>query len=108
MVKTQKSILLRQIGHQVWVDVFLATHGPTNIILSVGNCCPGLALLATSVVLNWQLGLVMMGCVPFIGASVAILTQLMSGSTQEGNDYYAKAGGVATEVNRAVNKQQWA
>ncbi|CAN0541622.1 unnamed protein product, partial [Scytosiphon promiscuus] len=58
----------------------------------------GLALLLTSIVLNWQLGLVMMGCVPFIGASVAILTQLMSGSTQEGNDHYAKAGGVATEV----------
>lgn len=55
-------------------------------------------MLATAMYLNWQLGLVMMGCVPMIGASVAILTSLMSSSTQEGNDHYSKAGGVATEV----------
>ena len=59
---------------------------------------PGIALLATGLILNWQLGLVMMACVPFIGASVAILSKLMSSSTQEGNDHYSKAGGVATEV----------
>lgn len=58
----------------------------------------GIALLATAMVLNWQLGLVMLACVPIIGMSVAILTKLMSSSTQEGTDFYGKAGGVATEV----------
>ena len=58
----------------------------------------GIALLATALVINWQLGLVMLACVPFIGASVAILSKLMSSSTQEGTDHYEKAGGVATEV----------
>lgn len=58
----------------------------------------GIALLATALIINWELGLVMMACVPFIGASVAILSKLMSTSTQEGADFYSKAGGVATEV----------
>lgn len=60
--------------------------------------CAGIALLATALTLNWQLGLVMLACVPFIGASVAILSKLMSSSVQEGTDFYEKAGGVATEV----------
>lgn len=55
-------------------------------------------MLATAMIINWQLGLVMLACVPFIGASVAILSKLMSSSAQEGTDFYAKAGGVATEV----------
>ena len=59
----------------------------------------GIALLATAIILNWELGLVMLACVPFIGASVAILSKLMSSSSQEGADYYGKAGGVATEVH---------
>lgn len=59
---------------------------------------PGLAMLATAMALNWPLGLVMLGCVPLIAASVGILTSLMSSSTQEGNNHYSKAGGVATEV----------
>ena len=54
--------------------------------------------MATALVINWQLGLVMLACVPFIGASVAILSKLMSSSTQKGTDHYEKAGGVATEV----------
>ena len=58
----------------------------------------GIALLATALVINWQLGLVMLAFVPFIGASVAILSKLMSSSAQEGTDHYEKAGGVATEV----------
>lgn len=48
--------------------------------------------------INWQLGLVMLSCIPFIGATVAAMTVIMSGSSQEGTDYYAKAGGVANEV----------
>lgn len=60
--------------------------------------CAGIALLATALVINWQLGLVMLACVPFIVGSVAILSKLMSGSAQEGADFYEKAGGVATEV----------
>ena len=59
---------------------------------------PGVALLVTGLILNWELGLVMLACVPFIGGSVAILSKLMSSSTQEGVDHYSKAGGVATEV----------
>lgn len=59
----------------------------------------GIALLATGLILNWQLGLVMLACVPFIGGSVAVLSKLMSTSTQEGVDHYSKAGGVATEVS---------
>lgn len=55
-------------------------------------------MLITAAFLNWQLMLVMLGCIPFIGASVGILTQMMSSTTQEGNDHYSKAGGVATEV----------
>ena len=62
----------------------------------------GIALLITGIILNWQLGLVMLACVPFIGGSVAVLSMLMSSSTQEGNDHYAKAGGVATEVRTYV------
>lgn len=46
----------------------------------------------------------MLACVPFIGGSVAILSKLMSSSTQEGVDHYGKAGGVATEV-RAQRSQ---
>lgn len=42
----------------------------------------------------------MMACVPFIGGSVAVLSKLMSSSSQEGGDHYGKAGGVATEVGR--------
>ena len=42
----------------------------------------------------------MLACVPFIGGSVAILSKLMSSSSQEGSDFYGKAGGVATEVSR--------
>lgn len=63
-----------------------------------GGFIPGVALLITGIVLNWELGLVMLACVPFIGGSVAVLSKLMSSSTQEGNDHYSKAGGVATEV----------
>lgn len=59
----------------------------------------GIAVLITAAYLNWQLMLVMLGCIPFIGASVGILTQMMSSTTQEGNDHYSKAGGVATEVS---------
>ncbi|CAM9323517.1 unnamed protein product [Pylaiella littoralis] len=62
------------------------------------NGLSGVALLITGIVLNWELGLVMLACVPFIGGSVAVLSKLMSSSTQEGNDHYSKAGGVATEV----------
>ena len=58
----------------------------------------GIALLATALVINWQLGLVMLAFVPFIGASVAILSKLMSSSAQEGTDHYETANGVATEV----------
>lgn len=66
--------------------------------LGAGHAMSGLALLVTGLILNWELGLVMLACVPFIGASVAVLSKLMSSSTQEGNDHYSKAGGVATEV----------
>lgn len=44
----------------------------------------------------------MLACVPFIGGSVAILSKLMSSSTQEGTDHYGKAGGVATEVREVM------
>lgn len=56
-------------------------------------------LLAASLYLNWQLGLVMLACVPFIGLSVASLSMLMSSSATEGTNHYSNAGGVATEVN---------
>lgn len=59
----------------------------------------GIALLVTALIINWELGLVMLACVPFIGASVATLSLLMSGSSKEGADHYGKAGGVATEVS---------
>ncbi|CAN0402419.1 unnamed protein product, partial [Hapterophycus canaliculatus] len=65
----------------------------------------GVALLATGLILNWPLGLVMLACVPFIGGSVAVLSKLMSSSTQEGSDHYARAGGVATEVCRQQHEQ---
>lgn len=63
-----------------------------------GWVVPGIALLATALILNWELGLVMLACVPFIGISVASLSLLMSSSSAEGTDFYGKAGGVATEV----------
>lgn len=62
-------------------------------------------MLITAAFLNWQLMLVMLGCIPFIGASVGILTQMMSSTTQEGNDHYSKAGGVATEVGTVSLKR---
>lgn len=65
----------------------------------------GVAVLITAAYLNWQLMLVMLGCIPFIGLSVGILTQMMSGTTQEGNDHYSKAGGVATEVGYSSLKR---
>lgn len=71
---------------------------PMLVTIGVGNPISGIALLITGLILNWELGLVMLACVPFIGASVAVLSKLMSSSSQEGNDHYAKAGGVATEV----------
>lgn len=70
----------------------------TNYIYIYMYIYAGVALLATALVLNWELGLVMFACVPFIGASVAVLSMLMSSSSKEGTDHYGKAGGVATEV----------
>lgn len=81
---------------------------PFNVALMAAmSIVSGVAVLITAAYLNWQLMLVMLGCIPFIGASVGILTQMMSSTTQEGTDHYSKAGGVATEVgyvllNRAV------
>ncbi len=57
-----------------------------------------MAVLITAAILNWPLMLAMLVCIPVIGASVGTLTQLLSGSTQEGSSHYSKAGGVATEV----------
>lgn len=59
----------------------------------------GIMLLAAAMYINWELGLVMLACVPFIGLSVAALSMLMSSSSTEGTDHYGKAGGVATEVS---------
>lgn len=64
----------------------------------VGNPVSGVALLTTGLIMNWELGLVMLACVPSIGGSVAMLSKLMSSSSQEGNNHYSKAGGVTTEV----------
>lgn len=55
-------------------------------------------MLAAGMYLNWELGLVMLACVPIIGLSVATLSMLMSSSTKEGTNHYSNAGGVATEV----------
>lgn len=73
------------------------------LLLATMTTFPGAAVLVTAVYLNWQLMLVMLGCIPFIGASVGILTQMMSSTTQEGNDHYSKAGGVATEVGYVLS-----
>ena len=67
----------------------------------------GVAVLITAAILNWQLMLVMLGCIPVIGASVGILTQMMSSTTQEGSSHYSKAGGVATEVRCFRWKTRW-
>ncbi|CAM9424622.1 unnamed protein product [Ascophyllum nodosum] len=105
-----KAILKQDIG---WFDEHPAGQLPTAVTSNMAkvqdglgrkcgdivlNGLSGIALLAAALVINWQLGLVMLACVPFIGASVAILSKLMSSSTQEGTDHYEKAGGVATEV----------
>ena len=78
------------------------------LLYTTGVNATGIALLATASVINWQMGLVMLACVPFIGASMVILSKLMSSSTQEGTDYDEKAGGVATEVLIAPWKQRTA
>ncbi|CAM9323468.1 unnamed protein product [Pylaiella littoralis] len=103
-------ILKQDIG---WFDEHPAGQLPTAVTANMAkvqdglgrkvgdivfNGLSGLAMLATAMALNWPLGLVMLGCVPLIAASVGILTSLMSSSTQEGNNHYSKAGGVATEV----------
>eukprot|EP00904_Undaria_pinnatifida_P011955 jgi/Undpi1/7890/HiC_scaffold_24.g10362.m1 len=105
-----KCILKQDIG---WFDEHPAGQLPTAVTANMAkvqdglgrkvgdivlNGVSGVALLATSIIINWQLGLVMLACVPFIGGSVAILSKLMSSSSQEGSDFYGKAGGVATEV----------
>ncbi|CAM9424479.1 unnamed protein product [Ascophyllum nodosum] len=105
-----KAILKQDIG---WFDEHPAGQLPTAVTSNMAkvqdglgrkcgdivlNGLSGIALMATALVINWQLGLVMLACVPFIGASVAILSKLMSSSTQKGTDHYEKAGGVATEV----------
>ncbi len=109
------------VGHSPHRDVVVGSvevggvAAPPSTFTTFSGCCcffrdevgealgcsvfvSGIALLATGLILNWQLGLVMLACVPFIGISVATLSSLMSSSTQEGNDHYSKAGGVATEV----------
>lgn len=68
------------------------------------NVAPGVALLVTGMILNWELGLVMLACFPFVGLSVAVLAKLMSSSAQEGSGHYSKAGGVATEVRVVMAK----
>lgn len=105
-----KCILKQDIG---WFDEHPAGQLPTAVTANMAkvqdglgrkvgdivlNGLSGIALLATAIIINWELGLVMLACVPFIGGSVAILSKLMSSSSQEGSDYYGKAGGVATEV----------
>ncbi|CAN0287525.1 unnamed protein product [Ectocarpus sp. 6 AP-2014] len=105
-----KCILKQDIG---WFDEHPAGQLPTAVTANMAkvqdglgrkigdiilNGLSGIALLVTGIIINWELGLVMLACVPFIGGSVAVLSKLMSSSTQEGNDHYSKAGGVATEV----------
>ena len=75
------------------------------MLTMIATSYPGVALLGTAIIINWELGLVMLACVPFIGGSVAILSKLMSSSTQEAVDHYSKAGGVATEVRLFPNKE---
>ncbi|CAN0576664.1 unnamed protein product, partial [Ectocarpus sp. 12 AP-2014] len=89
-----KCILKQDIG---WFDEHPAGQLPTAVTAnmakvqdglgrkigdSILNGLGGIALLITAMVVNWQLGLIMMGCVPLIGVTVAIVTQLMSSSTQ--------------------------
>ncbi|CAM9703395.1 unnamed protein product, partial [Scytosiphon promiscuus] len=103
-------ILKQDIG---WFDEHPAGQLPTAVTANMAkvqdglgrkfgdillNGISGVALLATGVILDWQLGLVLLACVPFIGGSVAVLSMLMSSSSQEGGSHYTKAGGVANEV----------
>eukprot|EP00752_Nemacystus_decipiens_P011582 g10286.t1 len=105
-----RCILKQDIG---WFDEHPTGQLPTTVTANMAkvqdglgrkvgdivfNGLSGVAVLITAAYLNWQLMLVMLGCIPFIGATVGILTQMMSSTTQEGNDHYSKAGGVATEV----------
>lgn len=97
--KTSRNCGIVEGGCDPWSFRCIFQHAVSNAALMnewAGNT--GIAVLITAAILNWQLMLVMLGCIPFIGASVGILTQMMSTTTQEGNDHYSKAGGVATEV----------
>lgn len=104
MWKTSLHVLIPCAGKVVF-EVCLISRFVDDALRFLRSCAArsflftGIALLVTALIINWELGLVMLACVPFIGASVASLSLLMSGSSKEGADHYGKAGGVATEVS---------
>ena len=116
MARNPQSSTSAGVGYSLAVECYLplnlrrrvfAQHPVNDVMMTLGTgyAMSGVALLVTGLILNWELGLVMLACVPFIGGSVAVLSKLMSGSTQEGNDHYSRAGGVATEVRVFVKER---
>ncbi|XP_064647521.1 ATP-dependent translocase ABCB1-like isoform X2 [Lineus longissimus] len=51
---------------------------------------------------NWELALIMLSLVPFVGITAFVMTRLLQGFTQKELKAYAKAGAVAEEVLGAI------
>jgi len=104
-----KAILTQEIG---WFDITksseLATRISSDTLLfqeaigeKVGNflhhTSTFVAGFAVGFINGWQLTLVILALTPLIAAAGAFMTKMMADLTKQGQDAYAKAGGVAEE-----------
>jgi ABC transporter transmembrane region len=69
------------------------------------NLGGAIGCLVAALYLNPVLAAILLCCLPLIGATVGMVTKLMSKSTLEGQGHYGKAGAVANEVRTAIDRR---
>ncbi|KAF2077589.1 hypothetical protein CYY_001130 [Polysphondylium violaceum] len=104
-----KAILTQEVG---WFDITksseLATRISSDTLLfqeaigeKVGNFLHHTSTFISGFIIGfingWQLTLVILALTPLIAAAGAFMTKMMADLTKQGQDAYAKAGGVAEE-----------
>jgi ABC transporter transmembrane region len=73
-----------------------------DVTMNLGGA---IGCLVAALYLNPVLAAILLCCLPLIGATVGMVTKLMSKSTLEGQGHYGKAGAVANEVRTTTDRR---
>ena len=70
--------------------------------LALMNICQALSGMLLGFIQGWQVALVVLAGIPFIGVSAVLLTKLMSKASTSAQTSYAKSGAIAEEVIASI------